>query len=69
MYNDNSNYGMLAEQLPGHRVALYRYNGNGVVCGMRVKPNGNIVAYDSTYPMALDCAFVKVSTSRFVGLF
>ena len=69
MYNDNSNYGILAGQLPGNRVALYGYNGGGGLCGMRVNPDGNIIAHDSTHAMALDCAFVKVSTSRFVGLF
>ncbi|RYP33637.1 hypothetical protein DL767_004686 [Monosporascus sp. MG133] len=69
MYNDNSNYGMIAEQLPGNRVALYGYNRHGTLCGLRVMPGGEIIAHQSAHAMALDCAFVKVGSGRFQGLF
>lgn len=69
MYDDNDNWGMLAEQLPKHRVALYGYLKNNKLCGIRVAPDGSLIAHESPYAMALDCEFVKVSTPRFKGLF
>jgi hypothetical protein len=70
LYNDNNNYGLLAEQLANHRVALYGYNRHGTLCGLRVAPGGDkIIAHESPHALALDCEFVKVSTPRFKGDF
>jgi len=69
VYNDNSNYGMVAEQLPGNRAALYAYNRHGVLCGLRVTSEGIIIAHESSHALALDCEFVKVGSGRFKGLF
>lgn len=69
LYNNNSNYGIVASQLPGNRVALYGYNRHGTVCGLRVTPEGGIIAHESTHALALDCEFVKVGSGRFKGLF
>ncbi|KAH7304257.1 hypothetical protein B0I35DRAFT_414546 [Stachybotrys elegans] len=68
-YDDNNNYGLVAEQLPKHRVALYAYNGSGNVCGLRVTADNIIIAHESGHAMALDCEFVRVSTRKFIGLF
>jgi hypothetical protein len=69
MYNDNSNYGLVANQLPGNRVALYGYDRHGTVCGLRVTPDGNIIGHVSAHAMALDCTFVRVTAGRFRGFF
>jgi len=68
MYDDNNNYGFIAQQLPGNRVALYGYNGNGTLCGLRVTPEGVIVAHNSAHALALDVSFVQVG-ARFPSLF
>ncbi|CAM1508715.1 Fc.00g055630.m01.CDS01 [Cosmosporella sp. VM-42] len=69
MYDDNSNYGFLAEQLSGNRVALYGYNRHGTLCGLRVTPGGGVIAHESAHALALDCSFVRVGSRRFTGLF
>lgn len=69
LYNDNDNYGIVANQLPDHRVALYGYNRHGTLCGLRVTSENHIVAHESQHALALDVAFVKVGTFRFTGLF
>jgi len=68
MYDDNSNYGFIAQQLPGNRVALYGYKAGGTLCGLRVTPTGEIVAHNSPHALALDVSFVQVG-ARFPGLF
>ena len=68
MYDDNSNYGFIAQQLPGNRVALYAYNRHGTVCGLRVTPDNGVIGYESGHALCLDCAFVRVG-SHFKGLF
>jgi hypothetical protein len=69
LYNDNSNYGIRARQLAGNRVALYGYNRHGTLCGLRVTSEGNVIAHESSFALALDCQFVKVSTDEFSGDF
>ena len=69
MFDTNENYGIIAEQLPENRVALYAYNKHNAVCGLRVDKHGHIMAHRSQSPLALDCAFVRVGTSRSKGLF
>jgi hypothetical protein len=69
LYNDNNNYGLVARQLPGNRVALYGHNRHGNVCGIRVMPDGTVIGHDSKNAMALDCEFVKVGTTMFKGRF
>jgi hypothetical protein len=70
LYNDNNNYGLVADQLANNRVALYGYNREGTLCGLRVSPGGDsIIAHVSDHALALDCEFVKVSTARFLGNF
>ncbi|KEY73935.1 hypothetical protein S7711_07775 [Stachybotrys chartarum IBT 7711] len=66
LYDNYDNYGMVATQLPGNRVALYGYNRHGGVCGLRVTPNGNVIAHEAPYPLPLDCEFVKVNGGRYV---
>ncbi|EFX00687.1 hypothetical protein CMQ_7689 [Grosmannia clavigera kw1407] len=67
LYDDNTNYGIVAEQLPGNRAALYAYDQDGTVCGLRVVPGGNVIAHKSTHALALDCQIVKVGTNRSTG--
>jgi hypothetical protein len=69
MYNDNSNYGVIANQLPHNRVALYGYDGHGRICGLRVAPDRSIIGHVSAHALALDCAFVRVNAGRFTGFF
>lgn len=69
LYNDNDNYGLRARQLPGNRVALYGYNRHGTLCGLRVTPEGIVIAHESSFALALDCEFVKVNSGEFKGLF
>jgi len=68
MYDDNSNYGFITQQLPGNRVALYGYNRHGTLCGLRVTPDGNIIGHESQYPLCLDCSFEEVG-AQFTGSF
>lgn len=70
MYNDNSNYGIVARQLAGNRVALYAYNRHGSLCGLRVTPDRQIIAHESSsHGLALDCEFVSVGTGQFTAMF
>ncbi|KAH7313961.1 hypothetical protein B0I35DRAFT_480596 [Stachybotrys elegans] len=69
MYNDNSNYGIVAKQLPGNRAALYGSNRHGALCGLRVTAEGIIIAHEGPHALALDCEFVKVGTGVFTGAF
>ena len=69
MYDDNSNYGISAAQLPENRVALYAYNSSGTLCGLRVTPDRHIIGHESAHALALDCEFVRVGTAKFTGLF
>ncbi|KAI9148241.1 Cytochrome b2 [Paramyrothecium foliicola] len=67
LYNDNSNYGLLANQLPGNRVALYGYNRRGTVCGLRVTSGRWVVAHESTHALALDCEFITAFVPQHPG--
>lgn len=68
MYDDNTNYGIVAEQISGNRVVLYGYRGESIV-GMKVTPEGAIIGYGRVHISGLVCSFVQVGTSISKGWF
>ncbi|KAF4338746.1 hypothetical protein FBEOM_7368 [Fusarium beomiforme] len=69
---ENNAHGMRAEQLAHNRVALYGYNAEGRLCGLRVRStsgNAPIDPHYGEYLVGLDCEFVKVSTKLSQGTF
>ncbi|KAF7793875.1 hypothetical protein EIP86_004997 [Pleurotus ostreatoroseus] len=62
-YDSNDSYGFVAKQLPGYRVALYAYDKNHEVAGLKAQnmEGGQLIqGTQGAYPIALDCAFVEV---------
>ncbi|EXJ87584.1 hypothetical protein A1O3_04544 [Capronia epimyces CBS 606.96] len=68
LYESNDNYGFVAQQLPGNRVALYAYDRHGSVLGLAVTPDKTVIGYASKYATSLDVSFVKTG-SHFKGHF
>ncbi|KZT02681.1 uncharacterized protein LAESUDRAFT_684892 [Laetiporus sulphureus 93-53] len=62
-YDSDDSYGFVAKQLPGNRVALYAFDQNKAVAGLKVQNVGqglSMHGVQGAYPIALDCAFVEV---------
>lgn len=64
LFDDNANYGILAEQLSGNRTALFAYDEHRAICGLRVIPGGQIIAHKSAHALGLDCRIVRVGTNK-----